>query len=150
MNMFKNAVVLILGLSAASAFGAKNCEFTVEGNDQMKFNVSEITVDSTCAEVKVTLKHVGKLPKMALGHNWVLTKAADMAGVVTASATAGAAKDFLAVGDKRILAHTKLLGGGESDTATFKMGGFKKGEEYKFFCSFPGHSALMNGKFVVK
>lgn len=129
----------------AQAASAKTCELTVEGNDAMQFNTKELTVEKDCTEVKVTLKHVGKLPKSAMGHNWVLTTEKDMAGVVGDAAKAGVAKDYLPEGDKRIIAATKLVGGGESTSATFKKDALKAGEAYKFFCTFPGHSGLMQG-----
>jgi azurin len=100
--------------------------------------------------VKLTLKHTGKLPKTAMGHNWVLTSEKDMAGVLGDSAKAGVANDYVPKDDKRVIAATKLVGGGETTSTTFKMDALKAGESYKFFCTFPGHSGLMNGSFVVK
>jgi len=48
-----------------------------------------------------------------------------------------------------IIAHTKLLGPGESDTITFKAP-TKKGR-YVFLCSFPGHYQIgMKGYMVVR
>jgi len=121
------------------------CEATIEGNDAMQFNVKEITVDKTCTEFKVTLKHVGKLPKAAMGHNWVLTKTADFQPTATAGMSAGAANDYVKPGDARVIAHTKMLGGGESDTVTLDVSKLGAGQEYTYFCSFPGHFAIMKG-----
>ena len=50
-----------------------------------------------------------------MGHNWVLTKTADMAGVASDGATASVANDHIKPGDARVIAHTKIVGGGESD-----------------------------------
>jgi azurin len=48
-----------------------------------------------------------------------------------------------------VLAHTKLLGPGESETVTFNAP-FIPGE-YPFFCSFPGHySQGTKGVMTVK
>lgn len=135
----------LLFLAAAPAYAAKTCEFTIDGNDAMQYSTKEIAVGKDCTEVKVTLKHVGKLPKSAMGHNWVLTTDKDAQAVQTAAMQAGPGKDYLPAGDKRIVAHTKLVGGGESDSVTFKVADLKKGESYKYFCTFPGHSALMSG-----
>ncbi|MOA50824.1 Azurin precursor [compost metagenome] len=44
-----------------------------------------------------------------------------------------------------MIAHTKVVGGGESDSVTFEVAKLKAGEQYMFFCSFPGHAALMKG-----
>jgi len=121
------------------------CEATIEGNDAMQFNVKEITVDKTCKEFTVTLKHVGKFPKAAMGHNWVLTKAADFQPATKAGMAAGAANDYVQPGDTRIIAHTRMLGGGESDSVTIDVSKLAAGQDYTFFCSFPGHFAVMKG-----
>jgi azurin len=48
----------------------------------------------------------------------------------------------------KIIAQTKLLGPGESDSIDFKAPSAPG--EYPFLCTFPGHFALMKGKLVVK
>ncbi|WP_200843284.1 azurin, partial [Raoultella sp. 18086] len=115
----------------------------IEGNDAMQFNKSAISVPQSCKQFTVKLKHAGKLPKTAMGHNWVLAKTADMQGASADGMAAGAEKNYVKDGDKRVIAHTKLLGGGESDAVTFPVASLKAGEAYTYFCSFPGHSALM-------
>ena len=47
----------------------------------------------------------------------------------------------------QVIAHTKLIGGGESDTITFDAP--EKGT-YEFICSFPGHYMSMKGKLIIK
>jgi azurin len=49
-----------------------------------------------------------------------------------------------------VIATTKLLGGGESDSVTVDVAKLKAGDAYTFFCSFPGHSALMKGTLQLK
>ena len=46
----------------------------------------------------------------------------------------------------QVIAHTTVVGGGESVTIEFAAPAVG---EYDFLCSFPGHAALMKGKFVV-
>jgi azurin len=128
---------------------AAECATTVEANDAMQFNTSTITVPKICKSFKVTLKHVGKLPVTAMGHNWVLSHSSDQAGVIADGMKAGAANSYEKPDDTRIVAHTKLIGGGESDTATVNVAKLKAGEEYAFFCTFPGHAALMKGTLSV-
>ena len=140
---------LVLGLLSSSGALAKTCELAIDSNDAMQFTKKELTVESGCTEVKLTLKHIGKLPKSAMGHNWVLSATADKNDVVSKAAAAGLAKDYIPENDK-IIAYTKMLGGGESDTITFKTDKLKKGGDYTFFCTFPGHAALMTGKLVVQ
>ena len=137
-------LALVSGLSISAAAMAKTCDVTIEGNDAMQYNKKELDFKG-CSEVKLTLKHTGKLPKAAMGHNVAIAAKSDMAGIVSDAAKAGPAKDYAASGPK-VIADTKTIGGGESDTITFKTDKFKKGTEYAFFCTFPGHSAVMNGK----
>ena len=53
-------------------------------------------------------------------------------------------------GDARVIAHSKMIGGGESASVTFDVSKLKAGGPYKFFCSFPGHLALMQGNIAVQ
>nr|WP_156804459.1 azurin [Gallaecimonas xiamenensis] len=129
---------------------ADECATVVEGNDAMQFNVKEITVPASCKSFTVTLKHVGKLPKNTMGHNWVLSQSADYQALAMAGAQAGLDKDYLPEGDARVLAHTAIIGGGEETAVTLDMASLKKGGDYSFFCSFPGHFAVMHGKLVVQ
>lgn len=124
------------------------CETTVESNDEMKFNTAEIAISKTCTQYKITLKHVGKMPVTAMGHNLVISKTEDAAGVVADGAAATAAKGFLKEGDARVIAATKLIGGGEEDTITVDTSKLTADGSYEFYCTFPGHYGMMKG--VVK
>lgn len=137
-------------MAAAGHASAASCAATVESNDQMKFNTSEIVIDKSCKTFDITLKHVGKLPKTAMGHNLVITKTADMQGVTADGMKAGAAAGYLKAGDARVLGHTKMLGGGESDVIKLPVSKLQAGGDYSFFCSFPGHGSMMKGKVVLK
>ena len=120
---------------------------TIDGNDQMKFNKSEIRVKAG-QKVKLTLKHVGTMGIQVMGHNWVLlTKDADMAAVGQAAAVTDDIQHIPADMTDQIIVHTKMLGGGESDTIEFEA---PAPGTYTFMCTFPGHYALMNGKFIVE
>ncbi len=111
----------------------------------MRFNKSSIVVPKACKHFKVTLKHTGTLPRTAMGHDWVLSSTADEAGIIEAGAKAGLGDNYIKPNDKRVIAHTKIIGGGQSASTTFKVSALKAGESYSFFCSFPGHAALMHG-----
>jgi len=67
------AIAATLLTAVSSMAAAKTCDVTVEGDDRMKFDKAEIAVAADCTEVNLTLKHTGKLPATAMGHNWVLT-----------------------------------------------------------------------------
>ena len=47
----------------------------------------------------------------------------------------------------QVIAHTKLLGPGESDVIEFDA---PAPGTYPFVCTFPGHAPLMNGQLVVQ
>jgi azurin len=148
--MFRKCLVAsLIVLGSSSAFAA-DCSVDVEGNDQMRFNTESITVDKSCKEFTVNLSHTGTMPKAVMGHNWVLTTAADQAAVISEGMSAGVDKDYVKADDSRVLAHTKVIGGGEKDSITFDTSKLTAGEAYTFFCSFPGHAALMKGTLTVK
>jgi len=147
-NLFRSIALCSLIAVAGNAFGAdKVCKVEISGNDAMKFDKTEIAVAGDCTQVELTLKHTGKLPAQAMGHNWVLTKTGDVSAVATDGIAAGLANDHVKKGDTRVLAHTKVIGGGQTTSITFPTSALKKGEAYTFFCSFPGHSAIMKGAF---
>ena len=58
---------------------------------------------------------------------------------------AGLPQNYVKAGDARVVAHTKIIGGGESDSVSFAPAKLATDGSYTFFCSFPGHSALMKG-----
>lgn len=140
----KYVAAVLLSAASLPVFAAQ-CEVTVESNDAMQFNTKEIIVDKSCKEFKVTLKHVGKLPKASMGHNWVLTKDTDFQATAQQGMSAGVANDYVKAGDERVIAHTKLIGGGETDSVTFDVSKLAVGQNYTFFCSFPGHWSIMKG-----
>ena len=116
----------------------------------MNYDPKEITVPSSCKQFSITLKHNGKLPAAAMGHNVVIAKTADKDGVLADGAAAKIENNFVKPNDERVVAHTKLIGGGQEDTLTFDVSKLAAGEAYEYFCSFPGHYAMMNGKLTVK
>ena len=136
--------LLAVGSFAAPAMAA-DCAITVEGNDQMQFNVKNIEVPKSCKTYTINLKHTGKMPKASMGHNVVLTTTADATAAAADGMKAGAAADYVKEGDPRVLAYTKVIGGGESTSVTFDVAKLKAGTDYTYFCSFPGHSFIMKG-----
>lgn len=121
-------------------------EIVIEGNDKMQFNLSEIKIKAGTT-VKLTLNHVGKLPKQAMGHNFVLLKKGVEMKDFAMTAMKARDNDYIPKDTDEVIAHTELIGGGESTTIEFEAPA--KGE-YTFICSFPGHFSLMNGKFIVE
>ena len=87
MKLFRTLAFATLLAASANAFAAKTCKVDITGNDAMQFDKKEISIAADCTDVEVTLHHAGKLPAQAMGHNWVLSKSADMAGPARASRT---------------------------------------------------------------
>lgn len=120
----------------------------LQSDDNMKFDKSEIKVQLG-QTVKLTLKHIGTMPKTAMGHNFVLLKqGVDLTEFGNAAAQAKAPDyDIPYSLQKDVIAHTKMIGGGESITIEFLTP--QKGS-YSFLCSFPGHYGIMKGIFIVE
>ena len=138
-------MVLLLGTALAHA---DPCKLTIESNDLMQFSARELAVPPECSQVEVTLHNVGKLPAKVMGHDWVLARDSDIAAVANAGLAAGFTHGFVPESDARVIAATHLVGGGESATVQFSTAALVPGERYSFFCTSPGHSAVMRGRFL--
>lgn len=124
----------------------KTVLLVLESNDEMKYNLSELKVKAG-QEVTLELRHVGKMPKEAMGHNFVLlAQGVDMAKFAQ-EAMSAKDTDYVPNDSKDVIAHTKMIGGGEKASVTFKA---PAAGSYDFLCSFPGHYAMMKGKFIVE
>lgn len=149
----KFSALALIGLAGAFAFApsahAAECATTIEGNDAMQFNVKTLSVPASCTDYKVTLKHTGQLGANIMGHNVVVSKTADVAGVNGDGMAAGADNAYVKPGDDRVIAHSDVVGGGESTTFTIPVSKLQAGEDYTFFCSFPGHFSIMQGKLTL-
>jgi azurin len=142
------AVALLAALAVPRfAHAVDPCQLEISGNDQMQYDTQTLTVPASCTQVTLTLHHTGKLPREAMGHNWVLVTAADFNAVANFGTSAGLANDYVQPGDKRVLAHTKTIGGGQTTSVTFPTSALKAGGDYRYLCTFPGHNALMRGAF---
>lgn len=140
--------VLTLSLSSMSEMenSIDKVEIVIESNDQMRFNLSEITVKQG-QTVVLTLKHVGKLPKAAMGHNWVLLQADTDLATFAMKAMKARDNEYVPTEAPEVVVNTILLGGGEETTIEFEA---PAPGTYSFICSFPGHYALMQGTFIVE
>lgn len=148
----KNWITAIAATCIALPAFAEDKKIEITGNDSLQFSTKAIEV-APGDKVTLTLKHIGSpsLPKAAMGHNFVLLKEGTKVPEFSAKAMKATTTDYIPTDDeskKEIIAHTKLIGGGQSDTITFTAP--KEPGAYPFICSFPGHNALMSGVFTVK
>lgn len=140
---------LVLALGSLAAFAQDEAKIEISANDMMQYDKKAFEV-TTGQKVVLTLHHTGKLPKTAMGHNVVILKPGTPPPTFAMKAMTAAATDYVPQDEdskKSVVAHTKSLGGGESDTITFTA---PEPGAYPYVCTFPGHFALMNGVMTVK
>jgi azurin len=148
--MIRKLVVASALTLASGHLLAAECSVEVDSTDQMTFTTKAIEIDKSCKQFTVQLKHSGSLPKHVMGHNVVISKDADMQPIATDGLSAGIDKSYLKDGDTRVIAHTKVIGAGETDSVTFDVSRLDPAEKYGFFCSFPGHIGMMKGTVTLK
>lgn len=137
--------LLVSVLSSVALAG--QCEVTLDATNNMAFTTKEIAVAKSCKEVSITLKNTGTFAKAIMGHNLVISKKADMQAVIEDGNAAGLAKNYVKENDDRVIAHTIVIGGGETASVKFKLDKVDTKDTYSFFCSFPGHATVMKGVF---
>ena len=104
-RLFPLIVLCALWCASSAAF-ARNCAITVEATDMMTFNLKTLRVPGDCTQLRVTLKHVGRMPAQAMGHNWVLTETRHHRDMGLAGGRMKLADDYLPRNDARVIAHT--------------------------------------------
>lgn len=121
----------------------------IKGDDSMKFSVTEIKATQGEA-IALTLRNVGTMPKFSMGHNWVLLTSKVRVPDFANAAALSVKTEYIPAGrETEIIAHTKLLGPGESDTVLFYAP--KQPGRYPFLCTFPGHFQVgMKGTLIVE
>ena len=141
-----------LGISHAKDPKAEKVDqtVTISGNDTMQFDVKSFDVKAG-SKVKIVLKNIGVVPKIAMGHNLVVLKKGITAIAFGQKALGAGANATNALPDSLKgddVASTKLLGPGETDTVVLTAP--KEAGSYEYVCTFPGHFALMRGVMTVK
>jgi len=130
-------VISLSGCSRAPDAPPKTVE--VQADDKMKFDVTAFEARRG-QKIAITLKNTGTTPKLSMGHNLVVLDRGVTEQNVTKfldTASTEASRDYVPAGAKEVLAHTKLLGPGETDTVTFNAP--QIAGAYLYVCSFPGH-----------
>jgi azurin len=135
-------------LSFSASVQARNCAVAIEADDLMTFNLKTIRVPADCTQLRVTLKHTGRIEAKVMGHNWVLAETRHHRELGLAGGRMKLADDYLPRNDARVIAATPIIGGGQSVDVVFPTSRLRRGGDYTFFCSFPGHWNMMKGKLV--
>lgn len=137
------ATVEIPGLDTITA----NNTILLTGNDRMQYSDTVFKVKAS-EKVKLTFRNIGKMPKNSMGHNFVLlAQGTDFTNFATEAMKARDDDYIPQQLSSSIIAHTRLVGPGETDEILFSVP--NKGI-YDFLCSFPGHYGTMRGKLVVE
>ncbi len=120
---------------------------TLKANDNMHYDKTQLTAHAGQVVV-LTLVHPGSMPVGTMGHNFVLLAQGVTPANFAQKAWKAKDNDYIPKNaDKYIIAHTKLIGGGQSTSITFTAP--QKGS-YDYLCTFPGHYANMHGKFIIE
>jgi azurin len=131
--------------------GAEKLEFTdtiaLQANDNMRFN-KEMFKIRTGKKISLIFKNTGAPSNTTMAHNVViLKKGTDIADFADAVHTAKNEQYVPTSVESLVIAHTKLVSGGESDEVDFTI---SQPGIYDYICSFPGHWGTMQGKIVAE
>lgn len=146
---FATLLMSLWGLSIFASLAQAETVLELSGNDTMQFDKKTFDVP-VGEEIKLVFTNKGVLPKAAMGHNVVILKPGTDVMAFGGKAVAAAATDYVPQEGPMaalVIANTKVLGPGESETITFTL---DAAGEYAFICSFPGHYALMKGVITAK
>ncbi|MEC8043267.1 MAG: plastocyanin/azurin family copper-binding protein [Verrucomicrobiota bacterium] len=146
MNISKFCIFL---LTPVLSIFAETKKITITGNDTMQFDLKSFDVKAG-DKVELTFKNIGKIPKIAMGHNLVILKKGISAIAFGQKALGAGANATNALPDSvkgDTITATKLLGPDESETITFTA---PEAGDYEYVCTFPGHFAMMRGVMKVK
>ena len=121
------------------------CQVVLTTDDAPRFNVPQIDIPFACLTFTVILKHTGRLPKSATGHNWVLVATQKVNGVTHDGSKAGVSQHFIKPNDERIIAFIPIVGRGETAEVSFSTALLLPDESYTFLSTVDGQSAVMRG-----
>jgi azurin len=119
----------------------------LKANENMRFDKELFRVRAG-KKISLILINTGAKSATSMTHNVVIlqrgTDIADFADIARNAKTEQYVPSSL---DSLIIAHTRLVGGGDSDQVEFII---PKPGVYDFICSFPGHWGTMQGKIVAE
>jgi len=172
LAIFSLAIITTLGLVACSGGGENNSKTTgnentgsmkentetaqsgphtieIEGLDSLQFSKTEINAKPG-EQITVKLVNNTSMPAESMSHDFVLLKkdtdpATFVNDVLKEDQNGSVPSDLT----DKVIAHTGMVAGGESDSVTFTVP--EETGEYTYVCTFPGHFASgMKGKLIVK
>ena len=88
------------------------------------------------------------MPLNVMGHNFILLKKGTDVKDFALKANRAPETGYIPADMKdAVIAATETIGGGQESAIEFDA---PEAGEYDFICSFPGHYAMMKGKFIVE
>ena len=117
----------------------------LNSNDLMLFDKTSLSAKAG-KNIRLVLNHTGKIGKEFMGHNFVLLKKDVDVDDFAMLALNFKENEYIPENNDFIV-HTKMLGGGESDTINFKI---EEPGSYTYVCTFPGHYQIMQGILTIE
>jgi azurin len=131
--------------------GIEKLEFTdsiqLQAGENMRFD-KELFRIRAGKKIRLIFHNAGTKSPATMAHNVVILKPGiDLADFADVARNAKAEQYVPSSLDSLVIAHTRLVGGGESDEVEFTI---SRAGVYDFICSFPGHWGTMQGKIVAE
>ena len=131
--------------------GVEKLAFTdsiqLKANENMRFDKELFRVRAG-KKISLIFKNTGAKSAAAMAHNVVILQSGvDIADFADVAHNAKAEQYVPSSLDSLMIAHTRLVGAGDSDQVNFIIA---KPGVYDFICSFPGHWGTMQGKIVAE
>jgi azurin len=149
MKKYLSAVLAIACLSSsalrAQDAAAVELELKPHATNPLGYDKTELTVKKG-VKVKLTLNNTGSAAPQP--HNFILCKVGKLEAVgalanLMMTDPQGMAKSYIPENQEDILAHTKLVQIGQTESIEFTAPA--EAGDYPYLCSFPGHWLLMRG-----
>jgi azurin len=124
-------------------------EIRISANDAMRYDITSFVVKPG-EQITVIFFNAGRMPKAAMGHNWVLLKAGTNLREFAGEGAMYGDTDFINPETRDlVLAATAMLGPREISKVTFIAP--EEPGNYPYVCTFPGHLAAgMKGTMTVQ
>jgi azurin len=148
---FRNIKIKELSAEESTIPEAEKLEFTdtieLQANENMRFD-KELFKIKTGKKVWLIFKNTGAPSNTTMAHNVVILKqGTDIADFADAVHNAKSEQYVPSSVGSLVIAHTKLVNGGDSDKVDFTI---SQPGIYDYICSFPGHWGTMQGRIVAE
>lgn len=143
------ATVVMFAFVAAFPMEDEPRTIKVTGNDNMRFNESEIRANPG-ETIRIVLKVKSSMPANAMSHNLAIVNPdIPMDEFINESMKATDNEYIASSFEDQVIATTAMIGGGRTSEITFTVP--EEPGEYPYVCTFPGHYAAgMTGKLIVE